>query len=122
MIAKAKKKKRKSPTARSLEQLRKDGYTAEVVERSLPHFFVSKDFFGFADIIYVTGASIVALQVTAGTHHSHRKIKILAEPRALLWLKAGGLIEIHTWNEQGPRGEDKKWVCRKEEIIESDFA
>ncbi len=115
------KKRTKTPTARALEEIRKQGFVAEVVERRLPHCFVTKDFFGFADIIYATESSIVALQVTGGKNHASRKTKILAEPKALVWLKAGGLIELWTYNKQGPRGQVKTWVCRKEEIVKSDF-
>lgn len=117
-----KKPRRKTPTARALEDIRKQGFTAEVVERRLPKCFITKDFFGFADIIYCTGLSIVALQVTGGTNHATRRAKIIAEPRARVWLNAGGLIELWTYNKQGARGEEKKWVCRKEEIVVGDFA
>lgn len=119
-----KKKRRKTPTARALEHLRKEGFHAAVVEKHIPHTFITQDMFGFADIVYLTATSIVALQVTSnnGGNHSARKAKIIAEPRALAWLKAGGLIELWSYAKQGPRGQEKVWTLRREEIVAEDFA
>jgi hypothetical protein len=111
----------KSPTARALADLRKDGRIAAIVERWNQWAKVRQDLFGFADILYLTEGSIVALQVTSATNHAARRTKILVEPNALAWLKAGGLIELWSFAKQGPRGKVKKWVCRKEEIVEADF-
>lgn len=117
----ATKKRTKSPTARALEALRKQGFYAWVVESKIPKTFISRDFMGWADIIYLTQTNIVGVQVTSGANHAARRSKILAEPRALAWLQAGGLIEVHSWSKQGARGQVKAWVCRKEEIVAADF-
>lgn len=131
-----KKSKAKLPTARALEMLRKEGYVSDIVERhnafagppgmKCPVCHKNKvgsknDFLGFADIVYCTGSSIVALQVTDGTHHSKRVAKILAEPRALAWLQSGGLIEVWSFMKQGLAGKPKRWVCRKQEVVMEDF-
>lgn len=117
----AKKKRRKSPTAMALDELATLGFVAGKVEQTIPRTFIKRDFLGFVDVIYCTPTSIVALQVTSGggsgkSNAKARRRKILAEPRALAWVKAGGLIEI--WNYV--KREDA-WGCEKEEIIESDF-
>ena len=121
------KKKRKKPVSAlgmALADLKKLGFHAAVVEKRIPHTFISKDMFGFADIVYLTSASIVALQVTTNTggHHAKHKDKIIAEPRALAWLQAGGIVELWSYAKQGARGEAKVWVCRKESIVAEDFA
>ncbi len=119
--------KKKSPTARALEQLRKDGYTAQVVERWNPFAKRRVDLFGFCDLIYLTAAdkdwygNIVAVQVTTGTNHAARRTKTLAEPRALKWIQSGGLIEIWSYTLAGPRGKAKVWTLRKEELVAEDF-
>lgn len=117
-----KKKRSKSPTARALEELRKLGYPAWVVESKVPKTIITRDFMGWADIIYVTCVSIVGVQVTTGAHHAVRKAKIIAEPRALAWINAGGLIELWSYTQKGARGEVKRWALRKEEIVREDFA
>jgi len=121
--AKTKRKKRCSPSAMAMKELRAAGYHAAVVEQKIPYTFISRDFMNWADIIYLTESNIVGLQVTTNTggQHTKHRAKILAEPRALAWIKAGGLIELWSFAKQGPRGKVKKWVCRKEEITEDDF-
>lgn len=126
------KTKKKSPTARALEQLRKEGYVAAVTEKWNQFAKIRQDLFGFIDLIYLTGGnraarltdfggSIVAVQVTTGTNHAARRSKTLKEPRALKWLQSGGLIEIWSFTKAGARGKAKNWVCRKEELVADDF-
>ena len=110
-----------SPTKRALAELKRLGFVAAITERWNFHAKVRQDMFGFADLIYLTPANIVALQVTSGDHHAHRRVKILAEPLALAWIRAGGLIEVWSFSKKGKRGERKTWQCRKEEIVEEDF-
>ena len=121
-----------SPTARSLAYCRKMGWTAGVVEQTIPKTFIKRDFLGFADMIVlrpdldlpadsnVTG--IVAVQVTSGSegesggHHADRVKKIQAEPRAAVWKSCGGLIEVWSWSKQGARGKRKVWTLREESL------
>jgi hypothetical protein len=42
-----------SPTARSLEECRKRGWIAGVVEQTIPHTFIKRDFIGIIDIIAI---------------------------------------------------------------------
>lgn len=58
------------------------------------------------------------VQVTAGTHHTDRKKKILASFEAKLVLLAGAKIRIHTWNKDDAID---RWVVRDEEITLKDF-
>lgn len=120
-----------TPTARSLAYLRKLGFAADVVERFNAYggplhmrcpvckknrVGTRNDLFGMFDILYLTGSTLVGLQVTSGANHAARVKKIMAEPRAAGWLRTGALIEVWSWQQKGPRGKRKKWECRKEEI------
>lgn len=111
-----------SPTQRTLAKLKKQGATAAIVEKWNQWAKIRQDLFGFADLLAIQGPNLIAIQVTSGANHAARKTKILAEPRALAWLKTGNLIELHSWSKMGARGKAKKWVCRAEEIVEEDFA
>jgi hypothetical protein len=108
-----------SPTARTLERLRKTGFTACVVEKFNSFTKRRIDAFGFADILAASeGVGIILIQATGGDggNHANRKAKIIQEPRALQWLFAGGRIEVWSWAKRGARGEPKRWELRREEI------
>jgi hypothetical protein len=115
---KKKRKKTLSPTARSLAECRKRGWTAGVVEKFVrfppPGHLV--DLFGVIDIIAITPNGILGIQATSGSHHSDRRTKILAEPRAKEWTSGPyrGLFELWTWSKKGDRGKRKTWQLRVE--------
>lgn len=111
-----------SPTQRTLAELRKLGGVCGIVEKWNMHVKRRQDLFGFIDILALVGSNIIGVQATTGSNHAARKTKILAEPRALAFLRAGGLIELWSWDKKGARGQVKRWVCRKEEIVLEDFA
>jgi hypothetical protein len=103
-----------SPTQRSLEKLRSEGWTAQVVERWNQWAKVRQDLFGFIDILCLSPSKgILGVQTTSGSNVSARLAKIKAEPKAGIFLAAGGKIMIHGWAKQGPRGSRKTWVCRE---------
>lgn len=110
-----------SPTQRALATLKKAKCVAAIVEKWNQYARCRIDMFGFADIVYLSPLGITALQVTSGSNHAHHRHKILAESRALAWLKAGGLIELWTYSKRGPRGKRKTWTLRVDEITEADF-
>lgn len=123
----------KSPTSLSLDALRKDGYDPWVVEiwnrfatRPGGGKGVRVDLYNFADIIAMRDdegeEEILLVQTTSYSCVSARRRKILAEPRALKWLRAGGTIEIHGWHKKAPPGKTRKlWTCRTVTITEEDF-
>lgn len=117
----ATKTKRTSPTQRTLAELRKCGATVAIVERWNSFAKIRQDLFGFIDVLALLGPNIIGVQATTGSNHAARKAKILAEPRALAFVRAGGIIELHSWSETGPRGKKKTWTVRKEDIVELDF-
>lgn len=101
-----------SPTARTLARLRKDGCTAQVVERWNQYSRTRHDLFGFIDIVAIRDGAIVGIQATSGTNVSARVTKMKAEPRVDAWLAAGGKAEVWGWAKQGARGKAKRWTLR----------
>lgn len=83
------------PTARTLAQLRRDGFHADVVERWIPQARKRKDVAGCIDVIaYGTYDGIIGIQTTSATNHAARRTKAVAEPRLQAWLRSGGKFEI----------------------------
>lgn len=107
-----------SPTARTLQRLRKDGYTAEVVEKTIPRCFIKKDFIGCIDLIAFRKGEIIGIQATSGSNHAARRTKSLGIPELKLWMEAGGLFEVWSWSK--PK-DSRKWVLRSERLTPADF-
>ena len=101
-----------SPTQRSLALLRKDGYTAQVVERWNPHAMIRQDLFGCIDILGIRSMAILGVQACAASSASARVKKSMAEPKLKTWLLAGGYFVVQAWGKKGARGARKTWQCR----------
>lgn len=118
-IKQPKKKKAKSPNAKAIAELKRLGFEAFIVEQRIPHCFVTRDVFGFMDILAVNGVNTIGIQATAGggskgeSNRNARRVKILAEPRALLWIKSGNLLELWNFNIDD--------TLQREEIVAEDF-
>ena len=110
-----------SPTQRALAELHKLGYVCQVVERWCAFSRRRIDLFGVIDLIYLSETSICGVQVTTASNLAARRTKILAEPRALAWVKAGGILELWGVAKRGARGERKLWTITKEEIVAEEF-
>lgn len=111
-----------SPTQRTLAALRKDGYACAITERWNPHARIRQDLYGFIDILAIKPEyGILGVQACAGASHATRRAKILAEPRAKLWLETGGRIAVCSWSKKGARGKRKLWEPRVEHVHLSDF-
>lgn len=106
-----------SPTQRSLELLRREGFIAAVVEKwnsfagppdkrcvacGKNAIGVRQDLFGFADIIAVHPVSklTVAVQTTSGSNLAARRTKLRASGEALVCMAAGWKIEVHGWSKR----------------------
>jgi hypothetical protein len=105
--------KRKKPFAASLasrKALEAVGWTVTVVEQRIPHCFITRDAYGFGDLLCCSPTrGIMLVQATGGCVSSNfnaRVAKTLAEPRHAIWLASGGRIQIHSWEKvrgQTPR-------------------
>jgi len=100
-----------SPTARTLQYLKKNGVTAQVVERWNSFAKVRIDLFSVIDIVSIDGLRITGWQTTSGSNHSARRKKILESSLAALWVKSGGLLKICSWTKKKHR-----WIHRIEDI------
>lgn len=121
-----KKPKAKLPGARTMEAMRKEGFTCGRVEHWNSHCNIMQDLFGFADLIAMrAGAGIIAVQATSdqsGGHGNARIAKIMAEPRAKIWLQSGGRIQVFAWRKLSRGMVREKWVPKVTEITLKDFA
>lgn len=89
-------------TLASRKMLEADGWTVGSVESRIPHTFITRDLFGFGDLIAVSPTrGIMLVQVTGSTDGSNnfysRVRKIQSEARAGIWLASGGRIQVHAW-------------------------
>ena len=102
-------------TNASVKALEADGWTCCVVEQRIPHTFITRDAYGFGDILAISPTrGIMLVQATAGqsTSNFHARVaKIKAEARAGIWLASGGRIQVHSWEGNGSKRE-----CRVFEI------
>ena len=107
-----------SPTQRSLQHCRKNGWIAGVVEKWNQWAKVRQDLFGCIDIIVIDDLEQgpLAVQATSGSGHAARRKKSIAEPRLKLWLKSPARFEIWSWSQRGPKGKRKLWTLRREPI------
>jgi hypothetical protein len=100
-------------TKRTLAYLRKLGFITDVVERRLPGCFVTRDLFGFADVLGVhPGKRVVLLvQTTTASNFAKRLRHVRDQPALPLLLAAGVRVEIWGWSKRGGR-----WFVRREVV------
>ena len=103
-----------SPTARSLALLRKEGWTAQVVEKFNQFAMVRVDLFGCIDIVAIkTGnPGVLGIQATSRGNMSTRIKKIMALPEARLWVECSNKLEVWGWDKY-----KKHWRVRREIIV-----
>jgi hypothetical protein len=102
----------KSPTQRSLEYLREQGYHCEVVEKWNSFTKQRKDLWGWCDILAIRKDEVLAVQVTSGSNVSARIKKIQESDTVALVRDAGIRIEIHGWR----KAANGRYVIRVEDI------
>lgn len=108
-----------TPTQRSLDYLRKQGYTAAVVEQTI-HFpdkqnpgkmtMFKRDLFNLFDILaFKPGIGFLGVQTTSRSNQQSRIQKIAGSREADKWLETGGHIHVHGWAKAGAKGKRKLW-------------
>ena len=102
-----------TPTARTLKQLRAEGFAAEVVEKWNAFSRTRKDLFGIIDIVAIRPGEIVGIQATSRSNVSARVRKAKAEPLLQGWIDAGGRFEVWGWGLTGPRGKRKTYTLSR---------
>ncbi len=110
-----------SPTERSLQLLRKEGWTVAVVEKWNAHIKRRQDLFGFADLLaFKEGETPLLVQTTVGSEVPKRIAKIRASEHALPALRSGFAIHVHGWRKLASAGG--KFVPRIQILTPKDLA
>ena len=114
-----------SPTQRTLEHYRAQGYAIGVVERFVAQagpYGKRFDLFGFIDLIAMDGDVTTAIQATSASNVSARVKKILSIPEAQQWVSGPNrhLIVIG-WKKYAKRVNGKLWRYVYREIGLGDF-
>ena len=101
----------KSPTQRSLEHLREQGYHCEIVEKWNSFTKQRKDLWGWCDILAIRKGEVLAVQVTASAVANRIK-KIQDSDTVALVRDAGIRVEVHGWR----KAANGRYVMRVEDI------
>ncbi len=96
------KKRRKkmgvSTMQRTLAWLRSHGWTAQIVEQTIPRCFIKRDLFNCIDIVAVRPNSpILGVQTTSGPNVGAHLTKCEEQAPLRDWLAAGALFHVHGW-------------------------
>ena len=97
-----------SPTTRTLALLRKDGWTAAVVEKWNPHARIRQDLFGIIDVLAVRDGDTLGVQCTSASNVSSRVQKITDSDALPRLREAGWLVVVHGWR----KNTKNRWICR----------
>ncbi len=112
-------KKKFAANNASIKKLEAEGWTCFVVEQRIPKTFITRDVYGFGDILACSPSrGVMLVQTTTGAHMANRATKTKAEPRHAIWLAAGGRIQIHGW---AVRAGQKERECRVLEITKTEI-
>jgi hypothetical protein len=101
----------RSPTQRSLEYLREQGYHCEIVEKWNSFTKQRKDLWGWCDILAIRKDEVLAVQVTASAVADRIK-KIQESTTVALVRDAGIKIHVHGWR----KNSKGRYVIRVEDI------
>lgn len=112
-----------SPTQRTLAKLRKEGYHAQVVEKTIPRMFTKVDLFGAIDIVAVRDdiPGVLGIQCTSASNQAARYTKAVAIPAIRSWVKSGNRMEVWGWSKKGKAGARKLWHPTIRIITREDF-
>jgi hypothetical protein len=97
----------KSPTQRSLEKLRAEGYLCQIVERWNPHARIRQDLFGIGDILAIKEGETLLVQTTSRGNVAARVTKIQESEHLDKILAAGWKITVHGWGKL-----KAGWACK----------
>ena len=115
-----------TPKARSMHLLRNQGYLVGNVEMWIPipgqQHKVTKDLFGFADLIATGHGENWLIQVTSKANISTRIKKIIACSDAKRWLEIPtNRIAVHGWYKAKKPILGRRWIDVRREVSMADF-
>lgn len=100
-----------SPTQRTLDRLRKDGWLAEVTEKWIPGARIRKDLWGFVDVVGVREGETIGIQATSYTNVSARVKKIEESETIAIVRSAGWRLVVWGWHKK-----DGRWTFREVDV------
>lgn len=113
-----------TPTARSLEYARKQGWIASVCERYCSYTRRRYDLFGVFDLIVLDDRwGCIGVQVTSGSHVSNRIHKMEASEECTRWLASGLRAEVWGWRKiaayrkDGSKAARDRWDMRIHRLL-----
>jgi hypothetical protein len=94
--------------------LRKNGWTAAVVERWIQAAKIRVDLYSIIDIIGIGPGMLLGVQSCAGARHADHKKKMLEEKQddSIKWLLSGSKLILISWR----KNSKNRWVERVEDI------
>ena len=115
-----------STTSRTLSYIRKQGWTAQIVEKYNQFSHQRLDLFNIIDIVAMGDGQIIGIQ-SCGADFKKHDDKILDEPRALEWLQCGARLILIGWRKvkmikaDGKKGKVDRYESRIKEYKVEDF-
>lgn len=106
--------------SKSLNLLKRNGYTAHSVERYNSFVKIRQDFGGFADILaYKPGEfGVLAVQACMGNGDVSKHLKKYSMNKNMrTWIESGNRFEIWSWAKRGDRGKRKVWSMVSKKIL-----
>jgi hypothetical protein len=88
-----------TPTQRSLQRLRRDGWLAAVVEHWNPHAHVRQDLWGFLDILGAREGELIGIQATSRSNVASRVTKTREHPNFPIVASTGMRIVVWGWSK-----------------------
>jgi hypothetical protein len=110
-----------SPTALTLNHLRRSGYVAAVVETWIPKIERRRDLWAFADVLAVHAIrrpAFVLIQCTSIDHVGDRLTKAKGKPELRTWLRAGGVFEVWGWARRANGWALKRISVTTDQLVE----
>jgi hypothetical protein len=107
-----------SPTSRSLQWLKDNGYLPWKVEQWLPKTWVKRDLYNCIDIVAMKDGEpgLLGIQATSTPHINERLEKIGNNSYVPIWLRAGLRLEVWGWAKRGGRGKRKLWTLTRKTL------
>lgn len=79
------------------------------MERWIPYAKVTKDLFGFGDLLAFQNGTFIIIQTTGATNFYGRRAKILKNHLADKWVKNGGGIILQAWDTKTGELKEQTW-------------
>jgi len=92
--------------------LRAQGWTVGVVEQRIPNTNITRDLYGFIDLLAIRGDETLAVQVTSGSNMAARVRKITEHANLAAVRAAGWRIHVHGWRKNSAGA----WTLREVDL------